>query len=416
MIDQDKLLSTLQNSGVEFIAGVPDTVLNDFCLNVMKKWQQDRHIIAANEGNAMALAAGYHLSTGSVPMVYMQNSGLGNVVNPLLSLTHTDVYSIPVVLLIGWRGDPAMKDHTQHKKQGEITPALLDIMDVPFKILEHDTEDVLNKVRWAVQTAKETNCAVALVARKGILAKCEKEGFNEGETLLMSREEAIKCVIESVPNNSIFVASTGRATRELYELRNLRNQGHESDFLNVGAMGHTSSIALGLTLGLNNRLVVCLEGDSSAIMHLGAFTTTGQVKPDNFLHILLNNGVHESVGGQPSAGFSADLTSIAEKSGYNTIGGAVKTAEKLQDSIKILLNKKGPCFIEVIIKKGIRSDLPPLRFDFQISKQNFMQNVSRSVKTSKDAPDATPKNIKPKNTRNGELSNSLILNELNVKV
>jgi phosphonopyruvate decarboxylase len=241
--------------------------------------------------------------------------------------------------------------------------------------LEHDTEDALDKVKWAVGTAKKINGAVALVARKGILAHCEKNGFKKDGTLLLSREEAIKCVIESVPNNSVFVASTGRATRELHELRNVSGKGHESDFLNVGAMGHTSSIALGLTMGLNNRLVVCLEGDSSAIMHLGAFTTTGVVKPENFLHVVLNNGVHESVGGQPSAGFNADLTAIAKKSGYNTVGVAVKTAKKLQQSIKTLLDKNGPGFIEVIIKKGIRSDLPPLKFDLKISKRDFMKNL-----------------------------------------
>ncbi len=376
MIDLQKFLDCLQSEGVKFISGVPDTLLNDFCLYVADKWPIKHHVIAANEGNSMALATGFHLATGSIPLVYMQNSGFGNVVNPFLSLTYKDVYAIPMVLLIGWRGDPAIKDHAQHKKQGELTTVFLDAMDIPYKILENNTFDSLDKVKWAIKTAREINSAVALVVRKGILAKSEKEGFI-AENQLLSREEAIKCVLESVPDDAVFVASTGRATRELYELRNLNNQGHEKDFLNVGAMGHTSSIALGLTMGLKHRMVVCLEGDSSAIMHLGSLTTTGVVKPDNLLHVLLNNGVHESVGGQPSAGFSADLTMIAEKSGYNTIGCAVKTAEKLLDSIKILLDKKGPGFIEVIIKKGIRSDLPPLKFNLKNSKENFMKNIVR---------------------------------------
>lgn len=377
MIDLHKFVDYLDLEGVKFISGVPDTLLNDFCLYVADNWPKEHHVIAANEGNSLALAAGFHLATGSVPLVYMQNSGLGNVVNPFLSLTHKDVYAIPMVLLIGWRGDPTTKDHVQHKKQGELTTVFLDAMGIPYKILEKDTNDSLDKVNWAMKTAREINSAVALVVRKGILAKSEKEGFNDEENQLLSREEAIKCVIENVPENSVFVASTGRATRELFELRNLNGSGHDMDFLNVGAMGHTSSIALGLTMGLKNRLVVCLEGDSSAIMHLGAFTTAGLVKPENFLHIPLNNGVHESVGGQPSAGFSAELTSIAENSGYNTIGGTVKTAIEIQRSINILLEKKGPCFIEIIIKKGIRSDLPPLKFDLKITKENFIKNLSK---------------------------------------
>jgi len=373
MIDLKKFIDGLHTEGVKFITGVPDTLLNDFCLYVADKWPQELHVIAANEGNAVALAAGYYISSSSVPLVYMQNSGLGNTVNPILSLTDKDVYAIPMVLLIGWRGDPAIKDHAQHRKQGQLTPVLLDTMDIPYKILEYDTNDTLDKLKWAVNTTKEINSAVALIVKKGILEKGEKEGFKGEGIELLSREEAIKCVIESVPENALFVASTGRATRELYELRNLSGKGHERDFLNVGAMGHTSSIALGLSIGLKNCLVVCLEGDSSAIMHLGALTTIGKVKPAKFLHILLNNGVHESVGGQPSAGFSADLTAIAENSGYNTVGSAVKTATDLQQSIKILLEKKGPCFIEIFIKKGIRSDLPPLKFNLKNSKENFMK-------------------------------------------
>jgi len=178
MINQEKFVEKLKNEGVEFITGVPDTLLNDFCLYIEDNWPKDHHIIAANEGNAVALACGYHLATGSIPLVYMQNSGLGNTVNPLLSLAHKDVYSIPMVLLIGWRGDPSIKDHAQHRKQGELTPVLLDAMDIPYKILENDTDDALEKVKWAVKTAKKSSRTLALVVRKGVLEKGEKESFN----------------------------------------------------------------------------------------------------------------------------------------------------------------------------------------------------------------------------------------------
>jgi phosphonopyruvate decarboxylase len=310
MIDQTLFSNELINSGIEFITGVPDTLLNDFCLHIENSWPRDKHVIAANEGNAIGLAAGYHLATGTVPLVYMQNSGIGNTVNPILSLVHQGVYSIPLILLIGWRGEPGRNDHAQHKKQGEITTTLLETMDIPYKVLTDDTEGTIEALKWSLDVAKTSNSPVALIATKGVFEKGEKAGFNSDDKQLLSREEAINIVLNSIPDNSIVVASTGRTTRELFELRNSRNEKHNRDFLNVGSMGHTSSIATGIALA-TERKVVCLEGDSSAIMHMGSLTTTGVMKPENFMHIVLNNGVHESVGGQKSAGYNANLTEIA---------------------------------------------------------------------------------------------------------
>ncbi|HRS09173.1 MAG TPA: phosphonopyruvate decarboxylase [Bacteroidia bacterium] len=371
MIDIVLFSDKLQDSGIEFITGVPDTLLNDFCLHIEKSWLKEKHVIAANEGNAIGLAAGYHLATGTIPLVYMQNSGIGNCVNPLLSLTHKFVYSIPMILLIGWRGEPGRNDHAQHKKQGEITPLLLESMDVPYKVVSDNTEDALDILTWAIEVAKSSNSPVALLATKGVFEKGEKDGFKGEDEQLLSREEAIDCVLNSIPENAIVVASTGRATRELYELRNMRKEKHNNDFLNVGAMGHTSSIALGIALATDCQ-VVCLEGDSSAIMHLGSFTTTGVMKPSNFLHIVLNNGVHESVGGQKSAGFDANLTEIAKHCGYCTIEKSIKTTEEINAAIKTLKMFDGPAFIEIIIRKGIREDMPPLKFSLIDSKNEFM--------------------------------------------
>lgn len=376
MIDIKTFIESLENGGVEFVSGVPDTLLNDFCLYIDHHWRADRHILAANEGNAVALAAGYHLSTGTIPLVYMQNSGIGNAVNPLISLTHKEVYSIPILLLVGWRGDPSRKDHAQHKKQGEITPDLLRAMDIPYQILENETEDVLEKAKWALRKAKELNSPVALIVKKGVLEKGEKESFKNDGTFSLSREEAINILIDSVPKDSIFVGSTGRITRELYELRNFRGESHEWDFLNVGAMGHTSSIAMGIAVANTNRLVVCLDGDSSAIMHLGALTTAGNTHLPNFLHVVLNNGVHESVGGQASAGFSIDLTGIAQSSGYKTANRAVETKKGIQNSLKNLLTGVGPFFIDLHIRKGIRSDLPALKYDLKHTKEKFIEGFN----------------------------------------
>lgn len=371
MIDIASFSDKLHNSGIEFITGVPDTLLNDFCLHIEDSWSKDRHVIAANEGNAIGLAAGYHLATGTIPLVYMQNSGIGNTVNPLLSLTHGQVYCMPMILLIGWRGERGSNDHAQHKKQGEVTPLLLETMDVPYKVVPDNTEEALSILKWALEEAITSNSPVALLATKGVFEKGEKAGFNSENEQLLSREEAINVVLDSIPENSIVVASTGRATRELYELRNIRKESHENDFLNVGAMGHTSSIGLGIAMA-TKRKVVCLEGDSSAIMHLGSFTTTGLLNPDNFLHIVLNNGVHESVGGQKSAGFNVNLTEIAKHCGYVTIEKSVKTIEEINTAIKTLNDSDGPAFMEIIIRKGIRKDMPPLRFDLINSKNELM--------------------------------------------
>lgn len=374
MIDQALFSNILLNSGIEFITGIPDTLLNDFCLYIEKSWPKEKHVIAANEGNAVGLAAGYHLATGTIPLVYMQNSGLGNTVNPLLSLNHKQVYSIPIILLIGWRGEPGKNDHAQHQKQGEITLVLLESMNIPYRVVSDNTDKALDTLIWAVETARSINSPVALLAVKGVFEKGEKAGFiNENEQLL-SREEAINSVMNFISKDSIVVASTGRATRELYEIRNIRKEKHDTDFLNVGAMGHTSSIALGIALG-TDRKVVCLEGDSSAIMHMGSFTTTGLIKPSNFSHIILNNGVHESVGGQQSAGFHANLTEIAKYSGYNTINKPVKTIEEIGNAIKRLEILEGSSFIEIIIRKGIRKDMPQLKFNLIETKIDLMNNL-----------------------------------------
>jgi phosphonopyruvate decarboxylase len=377
MIDQKKFHDCLKNAGVEFITGVPDTLLNDFCLYAQAHLAPDRHVIAANEGNAVALAAGYHLATGSVPLVYMQNSGLGNTVNPLLSLAEKNVYGIPLVLLIGWRGDPSVKDHPQHKKQGEVTLPMLECMGIPFRILEDHLDGALAAAEWAVRTARETSAPTALVARKGVVAKPEKDMVEHIDNRYsMSREKAIECVLENIQADAICVATTGRATRELHALRDLKGMTHDQDFLNVGAMGHTSSIAAGMALAAKKRLVVCLDGDAALIMHLGSLTTTGKLGLPNFLHVVLNNGAHESVGGQPSAGFKANLTAIAENAGYKTIGKAVETEHDLCMAIKKLLVADGPAFVEVRIRKGVRAGLPPLKFDQWHLKNKLMEALA----------------------------------------
>lgn len=375
MINITKFLNALRAINVNFITGVPDTFLNDFCISLETDWEVDRHVIAANEGNAIAMAVGFYLATGGIPLVYMQNSGLGNSTNPLLSLTNKEVYGIPMVLLIGWRGDPSIIDHPQHKLQGAVCPSFLDVLNIPFRVLEGSDSEALDSASWAVKRALEIGSPTALLVKKGVMAKAEKPGFPTDGSTLLSRECAISCVLDSLPGGTIYVASTGRATRELHQLRILRNEAHTHDFLNVGAMGHASSIAIGLALADRNRLVVCLDGDGAALMHLGSFSTAPGLKLSNFLHIVLNNGAHESVGGQPTAGWSVDFTGIAKSVGYKTLNAPVDSKESLVQAIQSLKDG-GPSFIDMRIRKGIRSDLPPLKMDPIDLKQKFMSYLS----------------------------------------
>ena len=378
MINQKKFHECLQEAGIDFITGVPDSLLNEFCLYAEAELPPDSHIIAANEGNAVALAAGHYLATGKVPLVYMQNSGIGNATNPLLSLTDKNVYAIPLVLLIGWRGDPDIKDHAQHKKQGELTPVLLEAMGIPFKIIENDDESAFDSARWAVSTAKKISGPTALIAKKNMFEEGKKKDFLSMESKFgLSREKAIECLLKFLPDDTVFVATTGRATRELHELRNLNGGKHDRDILNVGAMGHASSIALGIALAKKNQLVVCLDGDASAIMHMGSLAVTGSCSPSNFLHVVLNNGAHESVGGQNSVGFKVDFTAIAENTGYKTIGLPVDTEQNLKNAINTLLPAEKAAFIDLRIRKGIRSDIPPLNVNYVSLKNMFMKSIKK---------------------------------------
>lgn len=360
MIDIEKFLNVLRNEGVGFFAGVPDSNLNDFCKLVNREIPSDRHVITANEGNAIAVAAGYYFGNGCVPLVYMQNSGLGNAVNPLVSLCDENVYSVPMVLLIGWRGDPSIKDHAQHKTQGLITPTMLDDMNIPYMIIDED--NACEAAKWAVKKAAESSLPTALIAKKGVLAAKEKLAIVD-ESYPLSREQAINVVLDAAPEDAVFTATTGRAARELYELRNIRNEDHAHDFLNVGSMGHASSVGLGMALARPERQIVCLDGDAATIMHMGSLAIEGATGLDNYLRIVLNNGVHESVGGQPSVGRDIDMTAIAKACGYSVVDYKVHDAESLTRAVKELTAGNGPGFIDAQIHAGLRPDMPLLKYD-----------------------------------------------------
>ena len=370
MVNLQDLFNVLNRLGVNFFTGVPDSLLNDFCLYLEANIPDGRHVMAANEGNAVAIAAGNYMATGDIPLVYMQNSGIGNAANPLLSLTHTCVYGIPMVLVIGWRGDPSVNDHAQHRKQGALTTVLMRDMDIPYEILDSD-DTVIEKFTWAVKKARDISSPVALVVKKAILTQKEKKQFYP-ESNLMNREEAISAVLDVLGGEAIYLGTTGRATRELHEQLKLHGIGMEHEFENVGSMGHVSSVGLGFALGRPDMDIVVFDGDAAAVMHMGSLATICRYKPSNLIHIVLNNGVNESVGGQKSAGQVIDLTSVARACGYCTLGHAVETKDELQNIIRDFHGGLSPLFIDVHIKQGIRANMPKLNIDLKACKKSLL--------------------------------------------
>jgi phosphonopyruvate decarboxylase len=355
MLSPEHVFSLLQEEGVAFFAGVPDSLLKSFCAYVMDHTGVQQHVITANEGNAVALAAGHFLGTGSPALVYMQNSGLGNAINPLLSLADKDVYSIPMLLMIGWRGEPGVKDEPQHVKQGRVMPELLSALDIPWFILDKETDDIRGVIADACATMRHESKPVALLVRDGAFMPCALRSV-ETMRFVMDREHAVKSVSGALGPDDLIVATTGKISRELYEHRKAAGHGHGNDFLTVGAMGHTSSIAMGLAQAQPLRRVVCLDGDGSVIMHMGALAVIGQARVPNLVHVLLNNGAHDSVGGQPTVALAIDLGGIALACGYRHVA-SVTDEESLQKALSELLGADGPSLLEIKVNKGARSDL-----------------------------------------------------------
>jgi phosphonopyruvate decarboxylase len=368
MIDVKETYEALIASGIDMFTGVPDSLLKNFCAYVTDTAPRHKHIIAANEGNAVGIAAGHYLATGKPALVYMQNSGLGNTVNPLLSLADEKVYSIPMVLMIGWRGEPGVHDEPQHVKQGEVTLGLLEAMQIPYVVLEREEQ-----IAPMVAMATEQNKPTALVIRKGTFGKYQLRHVPTNDCPL-SREEALKLVVDHLRPDDVVVSTTGKLSRELFEYREARQQGHGRDFLTVGSMGHSSSIALGIALEKPDRRVFCMDGDGAFIMHTGALGIVASMEPRNFFHILFNNGAHESVGGQPTIGFRLDARGIAKASGYREVFTAT-TAEEMVAALKKLETAEGPVLLELRVGINSRDDLGRPTTTPVENKEAFMKEL-----------------------------------------
>ncbi len=354
MIKTSDFYEKLIGKGVDFFTGVPDSLLKDICAYITANTPAHKNIITANEGGAIALATGYHLASNKIPMVYMQNSGIGNAVNPLLSLADKEVYSIPMLLLIGWRGEPGVNDEPQHIKQGRVTTDMLNCMEIPWQLIDHNT-DFCSVIETSVRTAIETSAPVAILVRKGTFEPFNPEQDN-ATAYMPTREEALGAVLKYIPKNAVIVSTTGMLSRELFELREKNNQSHETDFLTVGSMGHASQIALGIALAKTEKQVYCFDGDGSAIMHLGNYAIAGSLAPRNLKIILFNNGAHDSVGGQPTIGNKINFLDAAKSFGLKSIG-TVQTTNDIEQTLPALVKSNETAFLEIKIKKGARKDL-----------------------------------------------------------
>ncbi|MDR1470603.1 MAG: phosphonopyruvate decarboxylase [Spirochaetaceae bacterium] len=379
MIEAAFFCNELRERGTDFFAGVPDSLLKHLCAYLAENVPADTYHIAVNEGAAVALACGYHFATGKIPLIFMQNSGLGNAVNPLLSLADGDVYRVPLVLVIGWRGEPGVPDEPQHSKQGRVTRELLGAMEIPFVVLAKEETAARRQVAECYESIARTGSAFAFLVQKDTFLPYRMKSDEESGAL-MSREEAIEAVVTSAPGDHVIVSTTGMASRELYELREKYRMGHERDFLTVGSMGHASQIALGIAHGCarscarqkNPLRVIVLDGDGAVLMHLGALASLGVEKPENVLHIVLNNRAHDSVGGQPTIAGHVDLCGIARACGYERVL-RVETRAALQEALKNTDN--GLTFIEVVVKKGSRQDLGRPRSTPEENKIALMRYV-----------------------------------------
>ncbi len=362
--------------GSDYYAGVPDSQLRALCDYLMDTYGIDplHHVIAANEGNGTALAAGYHLATGKIPVVYMQNSGEGNAVNPVVSLLSSEVYAIPVIFVIGWRGEPGVKDEPQHIHQGRITLKILEDIGVSSYIVSKETAE--EEIIAAMEGFRKELAAgrdVAFVVRKGALSYKKKIKYQNGNQL--TREEVLRYIVKYSGKDPV-VSTTGKTSRELFEIREAGSKEHKYDFLTVGSMGHSSSIALGIAQQKPDTKIWCVDGDGAVLMHMGALALIGANAPKNMIHIVINNSAHETVGGMPTVAGKMDLTAIAKACGYR-YAISVDDHRELEKELETVRLRNELALIEVKCAVGSRSDLGRPTTSAVKNKEGFMDYLMK---------------------------------------
>ncbi len=375
MIDPNKFADSLFEVGIKFAVGVPDSLLKYACLAINEKFKNKKHVIAANEGSAIGIAIGYYLANGAPALVYMQNSGLGNAINPLTSLADLEVYSIPMILMIGWRGevdesnDTQIKDEPQHAKQGRITLKLLELLDIPYVVIDKNTKNIKELLAKQVQISLKRKGPAAIVVRKETFTEILPNHI-EDEMSNYSREKAIEAIIKNIANDSPVISTTGMISRELFELRENSKSGNTREFMLVGGMGHASQVASAVANERPDKQVVCIDGDGSILMHTGSLAYGAE--QDNIIHFVLNNGSHDSVGGQPTAARRFSLSKLAKIFGYQNTT-SVNNEIDLIRIINLFKKNKKSSFIEILCKRGSRSNLGRPNKTPKDNKNNFIK-------------------------------------------
>ena len=374
MLDPNLLLKALAAADIRFVTGVPDSLLKDACACISEKMAAQDHVIATNEGSAIALAAGHHLATGRLALVYLQNSGLGNAINPIASLADPSVYGIPMVLMVGWRGEIGpdgvqLRDEPQHEKQGQITIPQLDLLGIPWEVIGPETTALASIVKRLASAARERGGPAALVVRHGTFGKYASK-TRPVDVDMLTREEAITHILKGIPATIPVVCTTGMASRELFALRTQSNAGHSRDFLTVGSMGHASLIAAGIAHASPTRKVLCIDGDGAMLMHMGALAISGSLP--NLIHVVINNGVHDSVGGQPTKAASLALAGIAAACGYET-ATTVMDAGAIGTALAAMIRGRGSSFLEIKCRPGARPGVGRPDRRPEQNKEEFMK-------------------------------------------
>ena len=370
----DKLLEALENMGIDTIAGVPDSTLKQFCDGLQNYNGHLTHYVAANEGAAVGIAIGSYLAGKKAACVYMQNSGIGNAVNPIASLANRDVYGVPILFIVGWRGEPGVKDEPQHVFQGKITCELFDVLTIPYRVIDEKTtwQEMEEILRLAKETLEKEE-QFAVIVKKGTFEKSEKYIWSNGYELI--RENALHTILEKLPRDVVYVSTTGKISRELYEQSNAMYGDHHNLFLTVGGMGHASMIALGIAKKRPDKIVICVDGDGAALMHMGALPLIASQAPSNYYHIVINNQAHESVGSMPTGCQKVHLSKIAHTAGYRWTKRTESLAG-LRESLDEMMKQEGPAMIEVMVALDSRADLGRPKETARENKEEFMKQLS----------------------------------------
>lgn len=369
----DKLLQALEQRGIHTIIGVPDSTLKQFCDGLQNYKGNINHYVPVNEGAAVGLAVGSYLADGKPACVYMQNSGIGNTVNPIASLANRDVYGIPMLFLVGWRGEPGVKDEPQHVFQGKITCKLFEVLSIPYEVIDKDTtweqmESILTEAFETLSGGEQ----FAIIVRKGTFEKDVPYTWENGNTL--NREEALATILKEGGHEAILVSTTGKISRELYEQSDALYGTHENLFMTVGGMGHASMIALGIAKKRPEEKIMCIDGDGAALMHMGALAFISSQSPENFVHIIINNQSHESVGAMPTGCQKVNFSELAKNVGYSwTI--RVSTLEELTKVLHNIDEQRGPILVEVLVSLDSRADLGRPRESARENKEAFMEYI-----------------------------------------